>query len=284
LIQEKIEVNAVNLNGHTPLTLYFVSVKNEKGLSNLSINAKTVNLPIFGESILSMLAKAGADFNHVYNDYKEKSKPLAVKEESKDEIDTDDETQYLSTILLNQIKHSDEFIKRQAADFDMPANNFGLRGMPFGANPVMAPAEVQSDSELMPTLEFLIKNGSTFSVKDSKGRDVMSYAIQNNDLQLVKYLISHSTACKLQINSQDDEGKSAFHYVVNPVGFGSYENAQIFDELKKAGYRTDLKDISDQTPLDYASQQASGVLAAKLRETSGSKRQHVITRRDSSTT
>lgn len=229
-----------------------------------------------------MLAKAGADFNHVYNDYKEKSKPLAVKEESKDEIDTDDETQYFSTILLNQIKHSDEFIKRQAAEFDIPANNFGLRRMPFGTNPIMAPAEVQSDSELMPTLEFLIKNGSTFSVKDSKGRDVMSYAIQNNDLQLVKYLISHATACKLQINCQDDEGKSAFHYVVNPIGFGSYENVQIFDELKKAGYRTDLKDISDQTPLDYANQQASGVLAVKLRETSGSKRQNVITRRDSS--
>ena len=88
-----------------------------------------------------MLAKAGADFNHVYNDYKEKAKPLAVREESKDEIDTDDETEYLSTILLNQIKHSDEFIKRQAADFDMPANNFGMRRMPFGANPVIAPAE-----------------------------------------------------------------------------------------------------------------------------------------------
>lgn len=107
------------------------------------------------------------------------------------------------------------------------------------------PAEVHTESELLPTLEFLMKNGATFSVKDSKGRDVMSYAIQNNDLQLVKYLISNKNSGKLHINSQDNEGKSAFHYVVNPVGFGSYENVQMFDELKKAGYKTDLKDISD---------------------------------------
>lgn len=104
----------------------------------------------------------------------------------------------------------------------------------------------------MPTIEYLLSNGATFDRKDSKGRDVMSYAIENNDLALVKYLISHASAGKLLINTQDEEGKSAFHYVVNPVGFGSYENVQIFDELKKAGYKTDLKDISGQTPLDYA--------------------------------
>jgi len=48
-----------------------------------------------------MLAKAGADFNHVYNDYKEKSYQVSAKDESRDEINTDDEKQYFSTILLN---------------------------------------------------------------------------------------------------------------------------------------------------------------------------------------
>jgi ankyrin repeat protein len=55
--------------------------------------------------------------------------------------------------------------------------------------------------ELMPTLEYLMSNGATFNIKDSKGRDVMSYAIENNDLAIVKYLISHASTGKLLINN-----------------------------------------------------------------------------------
>jgi hypothetical protein len=43
------------------------------------------------------------------------------------------------------------------------------------------------------------------------------------------------------------------HYVVNPVGFGTYENTAILDELYRAGYRFDLKDREGLSPLDYAS-------------------------------
>jgi hypothetical protein len=42
-----------------------------------------------------MLAEAGADFSHVYNDYKEK------KEESKDEARLNDGSTYMGTILIN---------------------------------------------------------------------------------------------------------------------------------------------------------------------------------------
>ena len=77
------------------------------------------------------------------------------------------------------------------------------------------------------------------------------------------------------MNSKDNEGKTAVHYVVNPIGFGSYENVEILVQLHQHGYKLDLKDNSGQTPLDYANQQSSGVLASKLSDflnLTGSKR------------
>lgn len=76
------------------------------------------------------------------------------------------------------------------------------------------------------------------------------------------------------------------HYVVNPVGFGTYENVEILEELRKAGYRADLKDKEGCTPLDFANLQQSGVLANKLREIIGanaSKRQNRFVRQSSFT-
>jgi len=43
------------------------------------------------------------------------------------------------------------------------------------------------------------------------------------------------------------------HYVVNPVGFGTYENVEILNELRNAGYKCDLQDKEGYSPLDYAS-------------------------------
>jgi len=114
------------------------------------------------------------------------------------------------------------------------------------------PVAALADMELLPTLEYLMLQGSTFDIRDSKQRDVMSYAIENNDLALVKFLISHAAIGKLMIDSQDKDGKSAVHYVVNPIGYGSYMNITILEELRKAGYRLDLRDNEGMTPLDYA--------------------------------
>lgn len=61
------------------------------------------------------------------------------------------------------------------------------------------------------------------------------------------------------------------HFVVNPVGFGTYENTAILDELHRAGYRFDLKDKEGLSPLDYAMEQSSGVLAAKIQEKLGAR-------------
>lgn len=55
----------------------------------MSINSRSAISAGFQDRIVDMLAKAGADFNHLYNDYKEKPNQKAVvvvEEESKDEI------------------------------------------------------------------------------------------------------------------------------------------------------------------------------------------------------
>lgn len=155
-----------------------------------------------------MLAKAGSNFNHVYNDYKEvpkvEQKEKASKEESKDEIEVEDESTYSSTILINQIKNCDEFIKREAPDFEMNAGFGGRRVFPMGGMPQPQVPQVPvtfADSELLATLEYLMKQGAMFDIRDSKGRDVMSYAIENNDHSLVKFLLAHKTNHRLLINS-----------------------------------------------------------------------------------
>ena len=47
---------------------------------------------------------------------------------------------------------------------------------------------------LFPTLDYLVKRGATFDIKDNKGRDVMSYAIENNDIAIVKFLLNNAKA------------------------------------------------------------------------------------------
>jgi hypothetical protein len=94
LIAEKIDVNSINAAGHSPLSLYFVAQKSQKGLSHMRISLRSLTLPNFGENMVAMLAQAGANFNHIYNDYKEPSDPKAKEE-------TASESTYQSTILIN---------------------------------------------------------------------------------------------------------------------------------------------------------------------------------------
>ncbi len=47
----------------------------------------------------------------------------------------------------------------------------------------------------------------------------MSYAIENIDSSIVKFLLNNAKAQKLVVNLKDNEGKTAVHYVVNPIRF-----------------------------------------------------------------
>ena len=58
----------------------------------------------------------------------------------------------------------------------------------------------------------------------------------------------------------DKHGKSFLHYIVNPIPYGSYENAEMLTRAIEVGFKTDHKDRLGKTPYDYACEQQSGVL------------------------
>ena len=47
---------------------------------------------------------------------------------------------------------------------------------------------------------------------------------------------------KINPNVQDANGKTALHYVVNPLDFGSYENVKLLALLVKSGADVNIKD------------------------------------------
>lgn len=51
---------------------------------------------------------------------------------------------------------------------------------------------------------------------------------------------------------QDKAGRSAAHYVVNPIAFGTFENLEILKKLHEAGYDLSLKDNQAKAPIWYA--------------------------------
>lgn len=56
------------------------------------------------------------------------------------------------------------------------------------------------------------------------------------------FLAQVSIETGLLLDVQDDEGKTALHYVVTPLNFGSYENTDLLRFLVEAGARIDIKD------------------------------------------
>ncbi len=79
------------------------------------------------------------------------------------------------------------------------------------------------------------------------------YTIMKNDVNLLEKLLESSKGQKFNLKGQDFEGKSAAHFVVNPLPFGSFENVEILNILQKSGFDLQLKDIHGNPPSYYAS-------------------------------
>jgi ankyrin repeat protein len=124
--------------------------------------------------------------------------------------------------------------------------------------------EEGAEARLVANLRGLLQHGAKFNVHDSDGRDAMSYAVLNNDLGLVKFLIANGRLGLLVRDVQDRAGRSAAHLVVNPCKFGSYENAAILEELAAAGHELRSQDSAGKEPIQYAMDQESGALLRKL--------------------
>jgi hypothetical protein len=67
-------------------------------LSELGINSRLVD---HVESIIEQLSQAGADFNLVYEDYKEVKKGPKPKPDLNQSAESDEETLCMGTILIN---------------------------------------------------------------------------------------------------------------------------------------------------------------------------------------
>jgi hypothetical protein len=81
------------------------------------------------------------------------------------------------------------------------------------------------------------------------------YAVMKDDEALVDFLLQRKKIKRDKIRrAQDLKGKTAVHYVVNPIAFGSYENVKILRKLHQFGFAMNVRDETGLTPLQYAEQ------------------------------
>lgn len=155
LIQEKIDVNAVNNDGHTPFSLYCIKNTNSQtGLINL--NAPYAGLLPF-TNIFTMIMEAGADLNFRFPF----DVPLTQAEKIEAALPRESrESQpappkHKTTVLINTCR----FVNTRAVGLSIPQ---------------------------FEQLNYLLSKGCKFDILDSEGHDGLYYAIKNNDTLLVK--------------------------------------------------------------------------------------------------
>ena len=66
------------------------------------------------------------------------------------------------------------------------------------------------------------------------------------------------------IDHRQLNGRTAVHVCVNPLGFGSYENVKILRKLHNSGFDLNARDAQGKTPLDYAMEQDSKIMAKEI--------------------
>lgn len=73
-------------------------------------------------------------------------------------------------------------------------------------------------------IKWYLDHGASINDCDDAGNDALHYAIFNNSKKLARFVLScpgYNTA------HVDKQGRNAFHHVVQPTEYGSYENVGI---------------------------------------------------------
>lgn len=98
---------------------------------------------------------------------------------------------------------------------------------------------------------------------DSKGRSPLSLSVLGNHSEVAEALLRSQADPRVT----DNTGRNAVHYCVQPVAYGSYENAWLLSQLlavpggKEAA---SAADASGTTPLKLAAEQGSGRMAERF--------------------
>jgi hypothetical protein len=86
----------------------------------------------------------------------------------------------------------------------------------------------------------LLEFGAKLDVVDSDGRDPIMHAIIRDNAMVLRLMLENKKTLNLNTKAQDKAGKSACHYVINPVRFGSYENVEILQLIHQYGFDLQL--------------------------------------------
>ena len=92
----------------------------------------------------------------------------------------------------------------------------------------------------MKVINHLFEHGAKLNIRDSDGRDPIMHAVILNNTELLKSMLRMKEKAEIDTNGQDYAGKSAVHYVINPIKFGSYENTDILRLLHKNEFNFNL--------------------------------------------
>ena len=109
-------------------------------------------------------------------------------------------------------------------------------------------------------LKELLQQGDC-NMQDSDMRDAFMYLAMRNHINTFYYILDTLRKERGSLDSIkakqsiDREGKSFVHYIVKPIEFGSYENAELLKEALDVGFAYDIRDKSGFTPYDYACKQ-----------------------------
>ena len=231
LLAEGINYDQVNEIGHSPLSLSLQG----------TANPVLTEIASLIDPIWIKLMKQGADLNIVYpekshDDCKNGLKILKIQEGTDSKKNRDSEASrtsteakrdYRCTIMINYAQH----------------NSLKMEHM-------------------IETFQTLIKYGARFEGVDSDGLTVLDHAIMKNNEALVTWLLANQRG--LVINHRQPDGRTAIHICVKPLGFGSYENVKILRKLHNSGFDLNARDNTGKTPLDYAMEQDSKVMAKEI--------------------
>jgi hypothetical protein len=79
-------------------------------------------------------------------------------------------------------------------------------------------------------------------------------SIIKNNFKILDLLLELIKKAGVNLSLQDIYGKSAIHYVVNPIVVGSYENFRLLKKLKENKFEFNILDYEGKSPMDYAQQ------------------------------